>query len=64
MSRNSLLEAGAKSEDEVTATECVDKECGFTLKRVRDKTRTYSQMHRTDKYSEHSSIIWPVWPNG
>ena len=21
-------------------------------------------MHRTDKYSEHSSIIWPVWPNG
>ena len=26
--------------------------------------RTYSQMHRTDKYSEHSSIICPVWPNG
>ena len=21
-------------------------------------------MHRTDKYSEHSSIIWSVWPNG
>ena len=20
--------------------------------------------HRTDKYSEHSSIIWPVYPNG
>ena len=39
-------------------------ECGFTLKCVRDMTRTYSQMHRTDKYSEHSSIIWPVWPNG
>ena len=39
-------------------------ECGFTLKRVRDMTRTCSQMHRTDKYSEHSSIIWPVWPNG
>ena len=38
-------------------------ECGFTLKRVRDMTRTYSQMHRTDKYSEHSSIIRPVWPN-
>ena len=32
-------------------------ECGFTLKRVRDMTRTYSQMHRTDKNSEHSSII-------
>ena len=39
-------------------------ECAFTLKRVREMTRTYSQMHRTDKYSEHSSIIWPVWPNG
>ena len=26
--------------------------------------RTYSQMHRTDKYSQHSSIIWPVWLNG
>ena len=39
-------------------------ECGFTLKRVRDMTRTYSQMHRTDKYSQHSSIIWPVWLNG
>ena len=26
-------------------------ECGFTLKRVRDMTRTYSRMHRTDKYS-------------
>ena len=39
-------------------------ECGFTLKHVCDMTRTYSQMHRTDKYSEHSSIIWPVWLNG
>ena len=27
-------------------------------------TRTYSQMHRTDKYSEHSSVIWSIWPNG
>ena len=24
-------------------------ECGFTLKRVRAMTRTYSQMHRTGK---------------
>ena len=24
---------------------------------VRDMTRTYSQMHCADKYSEHSSII-------
>ena len=39
-------------------------ECGFILKCVSDMTRTYSQIHCTDKYSEHSSIIWPVWPNG
>ena len=39
-------------------------QCGFTLKRVRDMTRTYSLMHRTGKYSEQSSVIWPVWPNG
>ena len=39
-------------------------ECRFTLKCVRDMTRTYSQIHRTDKYSQHSSIIWPVWPKG
>ena len=58
MSRNSLLEAGAKSEGEVTV------ECRFTLKRVRDMIKTYSQMHRTDKYSQHSSIIWPAWLNG
>ena len=32
-------------------------ECGFTLKRVRDIAITYSQMHRADKYSQHSSII-------
>ena len=36
--------------------------CGFTLKRVRDMIRKYSQMHWTD--SQHSSIIWPVWLNG
>ena len=38
-------------------------ECRSTLKRIRDMI-TYSQMHRTDKYSQHSSIIWPVWLNG
>ena len=70
MSRNSLLEAGAKSEGEVTATgfEFLDiqatTECGFSLKHVRDMIKTYSQMHRTDKYSQHSSIIWPAWLNG
>ena len=31
---------------------------------ARDSIITYSQMHRTDKYSQHSSIIWPVWVNG
>ena len=39
-------------------------EHGFTLKCIRDMIRTFSQMHRTDKYSQHSSIIWPVWLNG
>ena len=39
-------------------------ECGFTLKRVRDMIKTYSQIHRTDKYSQHGSIIWPAWLNG
>ena len=38
--------------------------CGLTLKHVRDMMRTYSQMHRTDKYSQCSSIISPVWLNG
>ena len=38
--------------------------CGFTLKFVRDMIKTYNQMQRTDKYSQHSSIIWPVWVNG
>ena len=27
-------------------------ECRFTLKRVHDMIRTYSQMYRTDKYSQ------------
>ena len=37
-------------------------ECGFTLKCIHYVTRTSSQMHRTDKNSELSSIIWQVWP--
>ena len=89
MTRNSLLETGAKSElfvyeqsvcefesncsqasdfAPVASKEFRDIqatiECGFTLKRVRDMIRTYSQMHRTDKYSQHSSTIGPVWLNG
>ena len=39
-------------------------ECGFTLKLVRDMIKTCNQMHRTVKYSQLSSIIWPVWLNG
>ena len=39
-------------------------DCGFTLKHVRNMRGTYSLIHRTDKYSEHSSIMWPIWPNG
>ena len=34
-------------------------ECGFTW-----HDKTCSQMHRTDKYSQHTSVIWPVWLNG
>ena len=30
----------------------------WSVKRIRDMIRTLSQMHRTDKYSQHSSIIW------
>ena len=30
--------------------------CAFTLKLVRDMTKTYSQMHRTDKDSQYRSI--------
>ena len=39
-------------------------ECGFILKCVRDMIRTYSQLDRTNKYSEHISIIWSVRRNG
>ena len=39
-------------------------ECGFTLKCISDMMRTYSQMHGTDKYSQHSSTSWPVSLNG
>ena len=36
--------------------------------RIHSKTRTWhdktdTKMHRTDKYPQHSSIIWPVWLN-
>ena len=34
------------------------------MKHVHDMIITHSRMHRTCKYSQHSSIIWLVWPNG
>ena len=42
----------------------VTTECGFTLKRERNMTRTQNLIKCTDKYSQHSSIIWPVCLNG
>ena len=39
-------------------------ECRFHLKRLCDMIITYRQMHHTDKYLQHSSIIQPVWLNG
>ena len=40
------------------------REFGFTLKRVLDMIKTCSQMHHTDTYWNHSSIIWLVRTNG
>ena len=34
-------------------------ECIFILKRIRDMI-TYSQIHCTDKYSQHISVIRPI----
>ena len=39
-------------------------ECRFTLKRLLHMIITYSQLHYTNKYSQHSSIICPLWLNG
>ena len=39
-------------------------ECGFTLKPVHGMMIIYSLVHLIDKYSQHSSIVWPVWLNG
>ena len=40
------------------------REFGFTLKRVRDMTRTCSQMHHTNQPFQHSSVVGSVWLNG
>ena len=37
---------------------------GFIVKLVHDMIKTYSHTHRTDKYLQHSSIIWAGWVNG
>ena len=37
--------------------------CRSTLKCVLDMIRAYSQMYRTDKYSQNGSILWQVWLN-
>ena len=39
-------------------------ECRFNLNLVSDMITAYSKMHRTDKYSQQNSTIWPVWLNG
>ena len=36
----------------------VTTECRFTIKRVCDMIKTYSQMAHTDKYSQDSSVNW------
>ena len=59
-SRSDFAPASRKEFLDIQAT----IEYGFTLKRLLEITITYSQIHRTDKYSEHTSIIWPVGLNG
>ena len=39
-------------------------ECGLTRKYLCDMIKIFNQMHRTDKYSQHSSIIWLFCLNG
>ena len=34
--------------------------CGFSVKFVRDMTKTYSQMHCKDKYPDLSSVICSI----
>ena len=62
-SSEEFLEGLPPSSEEFLPTFRQIIECGFTLKFVRDMIITYSQIQRTDKYSQHSSIIWSVWLN-
>ena len=45
----------------VISWKCIPKKIKI-LKSI--KRLTDSQMHRADKHSQDSSIIWPVWLNG
>ena len=62
-SSEEFLEGVPPSSEEFFPTFRQIIESGFTLKFVRDMIITYSQIQRTDKYSQHSSIIWSVWLN-
>ena len=53
MSRNSHLEKGG-----------ISAKCGCSQKRVREMIRRYNKKLPIDKYSQHRSILWPVWLNG
>ena len=55
-SNSSFAPASSKEFLDIEAT----IECGLNLNRVRDMTRTYSEMNRTYKYSKHNSIVWSV----
>ena len=65
MSTTSLLEAGAKSENEVTAT----IEYGFTLKRVHDMTRTVkcivqiSTQNTAQSFSQFGQMVECLFKN-
>ena len=45
---------------DIEKPEVILSDCNGT---VLDMIKTYSQLHCTDKYLQHSSIIWPVWLN-
>ena len=48
-----------------SSKELLDIQANYRVMRlVSDMITIYSQMHRTDKYSQHRSIIWPVGLNG
>ena len=52
MSKNPLLEAGAPASSKEFLDIQATIECGFTLKRVRDMTRTYSQFLSASKFEK------------